>query len=99
MVIQRFRSVGTEDIFNGINSKRARKVCPAFLWTLARRKLEWLDAAGALNDLRLPPSNQLEALKRDRVGQHSIRLNSQYRICFVWTSAGPDDVEIVDHHP
>ena len=61
-------------------------------------KLDALDAADQLTDLRIPPGNRLEALKGDRVGQHSIRINDQYRICFVWTEAGPDAVEVVDYH-
>jgi Plasmid maintenance system killer protein len=69
------------------------------VWNVARRKLELLDSARALNDLRAPPVNRLEALKRGRAGQHSIRVNDQYRICFVWTEDGPADVEIVDYHP
>lgn len=62
------------------------------------RKLALLDAAESLQDLRVPPGNRLEALHGDRSGQHSIRINDQWRICFVWTDAGPDDVEIVDYH-
>ena len=98
MVIRSFRDTGTHDIFNGVDSKRARRVCPTLIWKIARRKLEWMDAAGALSDLRSPPANQLEALKDDRRGQHSIRVNDQYRICFVWTDSGPELVEIVDYH-
>ena len=97
-MIYSFRDVGTENIFNSVDSKRARKACPALLWKVARRKLEWLDSAVSLSDLRLPPANQLEALQRDRKGQHSIRINDQYRVCFVWTVSGPDQVEIVDYH-
>ena len=71
-------------------------------WTnitkVAARKLDMLSAAVALDDLRLPPGNRLEALKADRRGQHSIRINDQFRICFVWTDSGPTDVEIVDYH-
>lgn len=62
------------------------------------RKLHLLDAAPTLGALRVPPGNRLEALKGDRVGQHSIRINDQWRICFRWTEAGPEDVEIVDYH-
>jgi toxin HigB-1 len=72
--------------------------CPVTLWTVARRKLDQLDAARALDDLRAPPANRLEALRGDRRGQHSIRINDQYRICFAWTQAGPERVEIVDYH-
>lgn len=64
----------------------------------ARRKLEMLEAATRLDDLRVPPGNRLEALARDRKGQHSIRINSQWRICFVWHEGGADGVEIVDYH-
>ena len=62
------------------------------------RKLDQLDSAEALDDLRIPPGNRLEALKGDRQGQYSIRINEQYRICFVWTESGPAEVEIVDYH-
>jgi proteic killer suppression protein len=65
---------------------------------VALRKLAMLDAAAVLEDLRVPPGNRLEALKGDRAGQHSIRINDQYRICFVWKEDGPHDVEIVDYH-
>ena len=65
---------------------------------VARRKLRQLDIAGRLDDLRIPPGNRLEALRADRVGQHSIRINDQFRLCFVWTEAGPEAVEIVDDH-
>lgn len=64
----------------------------------ARRKLEQLELAGSLDDLRIPPGNRLEALKGDRAGQHSIRINDQYRVCFHWTASGPANVEIVDYH-
>jgi len=65
---------------------------------VATRKLTQLDAAATLEFLKSPPGNHLEALKGDRKGQHSIRINDQWRICFRWTAAGPDDVEIVDNH-
>lgn len=93
-----FRNEGTEDVFNGKASKAARRTCPEVLWNVAARKLEQLDSAGSLNDLRVPPGNRLEALSRDRKGQHSIRINERYRICFVWTASGPNEVEIVDYH-
>ena len=64
----------------------------------ARRKLLMLDAAHVLDDLRSPPGNRLEALRGDRAGQHAIRINDQWRLCFVWTPAGPQEVEIVDYH-
>jgi proteic killer suppression protein len=71
---------------------------PAKLWSLASRKLDAIDQAGDVGDLRVPPGNRLEALRGDRDGQHSIRINNQYRICFRWTESGPDEVEIVDYH-
>lgn len=64
----------------------------------ALRKLVILDAVVSLEELRVPPGNRLEALRGDRAGQHSIRINDQWRICFVWTDSGPDEVEIVDYH-
>jgi len=64
----------------------------------ALRKLRQLGSAASLDDLRVPPGNRLEALHGDRAGQHSIRINDQWRICFVWTDAGPEEVEIVDYH-
>lgn len=66
--------------------------------TVARRKLRQLEIASQLDDLRVPPGNRLEVLKRDRVGQHSIRINDQFRLCFRWTGQGPEEVEIVDYH-
>jgi proteic killer suppression protein len=93
-----FRDEGTRDVFDGKNTKLARKVCPSSLWNVATRKLDQIDSAVSLQDLRIPPGNHFEALARDRQGQHSIRINDQYRICFVWTDDGPDQVEIVDYH-
>ena len=81
-MILSFKDRGTEDIFDGDDSKNARKVCPINLWSVARRKLDQLNAAVSLNDLKIPPGNRLEALQSDREGQHSIRVNNQYRICF-----------------
>ena len=97
-MIKSFASQGTEDIFNGRNTKDARQTCPRDLWRVAVRKLEQLDSVSLLDELRIPPGNRLEALSRDRKGQHSIRINDQYRVCFVWTSDGPDAVAIVDYH-
>jgi toxin HigB-1 len=93
-----FRDTATEDVFNGRDTKKARKACPRNLWSVARRKLDLVDSATSLNDLRVPPNNRLEALVGDRQGQHSIRINDQYRICFIWTVNGPEMVEIVDYH-
>ena len=97
-MIKSFASSGTEDIFNGRNTRDARKTCPRNLWRVAARKLEQLDSVGFLDELRIPPGNRLESLSRDRRGKFSIRVNEQYRICFVWTEDGPDTVEIVDYH-
>ena len=97
-MIRSFKSGGTEDIFNGENTKAARKICPSSIWRIASRKLDQLDSVVALQELKIPPNNKHEALSGDRKGQHSIRINDQYRICFVWTNLGPDEVEIVDYH-
>lgn len=97
-MIRSFKNKVTEDIFNGVNSKSARNLCPPTLWRVAFRKLDQLDAVEVLADLRIPPGNRLEALKGDREGQHSMRINGQYRICFMWTETGPSEVEIVDYH-
>jgi proteic killer suppression protein len=93
-MIASFRDSQTEDAFNGI----VRKGFPADLIKVARRKLGYLNAAVVLDDLKMPPGNRLEALKGDRKGQHSIRVNDQFRICFVWTPEGPSDVEFTDYH-
>ena len=97
-MIQSFKDIGIEDIFNGKNSKDARKICPTSLWKIATRKLDQLDSVTSLQELRIPPGNQFEALSGNRKGQHSIRINAQYRICFKWTDLGPEEVEIVDYH-
>jgi proteic killer suppression protein len=97
-MIRSFRDVATEDLFYGRSTKAARKALPQSLWRKASLKLDAIDSAGTLDDLLIPPGNRLEALKGDRRGQHSIRINSQYRICFRWTEAGPEDVEVVDYH-
>ena len=98
MGIVSFADSGAEDIFDGADTRKARHVCPATLWGVARRKLDQLNAVTRLQDLRIPPNNRLERLKGDRAGQHSIRINDQYRICFRWSDNGPTDVEIVDYH-
>ena len=97
-MIQNFKTKGTEDIFNGISSREARQTCPNVLWRVAVRKLDQLDSVEMLNELRIPPGNKLEQLSGERKGQYSIRINDQYRICFLWTGSGPDQVEIVDYH-
>ena len=97
-MIAAFRDRGTEDVFNGRRTKAAKKSCPEKLWKVARRKLDQLDSVITPDEVRIPPGNRLEALIGDREGQRSIRINDKYRICFRWTDAGPDDVEIVDYH-
>lgn len=97
-MIQSFFDEGTGDIFDGVSTRRARKACPEQIWKVARRKLDILNRATRLGDLKAPPSNHLEKLRDDRAGQHSIRINSQYRACFVWTDQGPERVEIADFH-
>mgnify|MGYP002780865154 FL=1 len=97
-MIVSFADTGTEDVFHGRSTRAARQTCPSTVWSVARRKLDQLNAAVSLEGLRVPPGNRLEALKGDWRGQHSIRINDQYRVCFRWTPAGPTDVEIVDYH-
>ncbi len=97
-MIASFRDDGTEDIFDGRDTKKARKACPQNLWRVARRKLDQINQSVELNDLRVPPGNRLEPLTGDREGQHSIRINDQYRVCFVWTETGAEEVEIADYH-
>ncbi len=98
VMIQSFRDAGANDIFNGLSTKSARKACPEALWKVAARKLDQLDSVTSLQELKIPPGNRLEALSGDRRGQYSIRINGQYRICFLWSDAGPEQVEIVDYH-
>ena len=92
-MIKTFKCADTESLAGGRRVKR---------WTnieaVARRKLRQLQIAGRLEDLRIPPGNRLEALRGDRAGQFSIRINAQFRVCFRWTAAGAEDVEIVDYH-
>jgi len=93
-MIQSFGDKRTERIWNLELSKGFDRQ----LAQVAVRKLQMLNAAANLNDLRVPPGNRLEALSGDRVGQHSVRIDGQWRICFRWTESGPFDVEIVDYH-
>jgi len=89
---------GTQDVFDGLDSKPARRTCPPFLWRTARRKLDQVNRVVELWDLAVPPGNQLEALKGDRYGQYSIRINERYRICFRWRNGDAYEVEIADSH-
>jgi proteic killer suppression protein len=92
-MIQTFKCKETRTLYEGRKPRRFR----AFA-VVAERKLSQLDAAQTLDFLKAPPGNHLEALKGDRKGQHSIRINDQWRLCFVWTDVGPTEVEIVDYH-
>jgi proteic killer suppression protein len=93
-MILSFRSKETEAIWRGESARRL----PPEIQQTARRKLRMLNNVRSLMDLRIPPANRLEALRGDRKGQHAIRINDQWRICFEWTDAGPAHVEIVDYH-
>ncbi len=93
-MIKSFRDKKAEALFNGGKGDKNWQS----IERVVRRKLVMLNAATTLSDLKSPPKNQLEALKKDRVGQHSIRINDQYRVCFVWNRDGADDVEITDYH-
>jgi len=93
MTIRSFKDADTQRLFSG---QRIRRFIP--IESAAMRKLAMLNRAGTLDDLRVLPGNRLEFLKGNRAGQYSIRINDQYHVCFVWTSVGPKDVEIVDYH-
>jgi proteic killer suppression protein len=97
-MIVSFKGQGTEDIFLGVQSRAARQTCPEAIWNVARRKLDQLDNVTKLESLAIPRANRLQSLRGDRAGQHSIRINDQYRICFRWTEAGPAEIEITDYH-
>jgi toxin HigB-1 len=93
-VIQSFRCEETAKVFKGVRPRRL----PGNLLNIMQRKLKLLDAVTKLEELRVPPGNRLEALKGNRKGQHSIRVNDQWRVCFRWKTDGPHDVEIIDYH-
>jgi proteic killer suppression protein len=98
MAILSFANRATEDVNYARRTKPAMRLLPVHLHDKARIKLARLHAADALDDLSSLPGNRLEKLHGDRAGQHSIRLNDQYRICFTWSPVGADNVEIVDYH-
>jgi proteic killer suppression protein len=93
-MIRSFKDRTTEAVFHGMRPKGF----PADIFTIARRKLAMLNAAPSLDSLRVPPGNRLHALSGDRAGQHAIRVNDQYRVCFRWSDPGPTEVEVVDYH-
>ncbi len=97
-MITSFKNQATEDIFNGKNTKNARKLCPRSLWRVSARKLDQLDSVVKLEELKVPPGNRLERLTGNRKEEFSIRINDQYRICFKWSEPGPFNVEITDYH-
>lgn len=92
-MIQSFKDSDTQELFEARSNRRWAAVA-----AVALRKLDQIEASLNVTDLRIPPGNRLEALKGDRAGQHSIRINDQYRICFVWNPDGAHDVEITDYH-
>jgi toxin HigB-1 len=85
-------------IYDGADTRPARKTLPVELWRTARRKLDQMDAVTRVDQLAVPPGNVLKPLRGDREGQYSIRINDQHRICFIWSEDGPADVEITDYH-
>lgn len=97
-MIRSFADRATEDLFNGVDTRRARRACPKALWPIARRKLTQLNRVRSIRELSVPPGNRLERLGGDRTGQHSIRINDQYRVCFRWEDRYADDVEVTDYH-
>jgi proteic killer suppression protein len=97
-VIRTFADAAAEDLFNGVDSRRARTACPAALWPVVRRKLTQLNRVRDLRELTVPPGNRLERLHGNREDQHSIRVNQQYRVCFHWEDGYADQVEVTDYH-
>lgn len=97
-MIRSFRGSGTEDIFNGIDTSVARRICPRNLWQVAWRKLDQVNRVRDISELAVPRGNRLERLSRDRSGQYSIRINDQYRLCFRWEDGDAYEVEITDYH-
>jgi len=97
-VIRSFADAATEDLFNGVDSRRTRRACPVSLWPVARRKLTQLNRVQRLQELAVPPGNRIERLRGDRAGQHGIRVNDRYRVCFRWEDEYADEVEVTDYH-
>lgn len=97
-MIRSFANQATEDLFDGKRTKRARRACPSNLWPVVRRKLTQLNRVQSPRELGVPPGNRLERLRGDRTGQHSIRINEQYRVCFRWEDGHADEVEVTDYH-
>jgi len=97
-MIQSFKNNATEDIFDGLASRVARKCCPQSIWPVARRKMDQINRVRDITELKVPPGNRLERLKGDRENQYSIRINQKYRICFIWEEGHAYDIEITDYH-
>ena len=96
-VIRSFADQATRDIYDGVTSRAARATCPPVLWPIARRKLDQINRVRDLRELAVPPGNRLERLVGSRAGQHSVRINDQFRICFQWERGNADEVEITDY--
>lgn len=97
-MIASFADLGSEDLFDGRVTRRARATCPTTLWPVVRRKLDQINRVRSLDELRTPPGNRLKRLTGTRAGQYSIRINEQYRICFRWENEYAYEVEITDYH-
>ena len=97
-MIRSFADKGTEDVFDGRDTRAASGTCPAAIWPVAQRKLDQVNRVSDLRHLAVPPGNRLERLRGQRMGQHSIRINQQYRICFRWEEGHAFEVEITDYH-
>lgn len=97
-MIHSFADKATEELFLGVDSRRARRACPQALWAVVRRKLDQLNRVKDLPELSIPPGNRLERLRGNREGQHSIRINEKYRICFRWEENDAHQVEVTDYH-
>ena len=97
-MIRSFADPATADLFNGVDSVRARRACPLTLWAVHARMLTQLNRVRDLRKLAVPPNNRAKALQGARKGQYSMRINDQYRICFTWEDGYADDVEVTDYH-
>ena len=97
-MIRSFSDQGVEDVFDGADTPAARRTCPSVLWPVARRKLDQINRVRGLRELAVPLGNNLERLRGDRIGQHSIRINDQFRVCFRWEDEDAYEVEITDYH-
>lgn len=97
-MIKSFKGTGTEDVFDGVASKIARKCCPQSIWSVARRKLDQINRVQEVTEFQIPPGNRLELLKGNRENQYSIRINQQYRVCFIWEEGQAYELEITGYH-